>query len=113
MSRVSRGRTLQEFSNHRFVEISWADGPLIQPPTPPLDQLDLLPDVILIVDKYKKKEDSFLLAELKEIQLIRDDNKLTNAELEKLKPEMIFENEALLSIYEKVKAVRTSIVTFE
>lgn len=75
--------------------------------------LDLLPEAISIVEKYKKDEKALLLNELKEIEKLRESSKLTEEQFSKLQAEMIFENEAFLAIYEKVKAARAIIVATE
>lgn len=77
------------------------------------NELNLLPEAIAVVDKYKKSDTPYLLNELKAIEELRANYKLTEEEWLKLTPELIFENEGLLAIYDKVKAARAILVAAE
>lgn len=77
------------------------------------EELDLMPEAIEIVEKYKKEDNSFLLNELKEIEELRSKHRLSDEQIAKLSHDMIFKNKAILAIYEKVKAARALIIATE
>jgi hypothetical protein len=73
--------------------------------------LKKLPDVISLVESVKKESDpGIILARLKEIEALRLQLKFAD-EPGKLTPDLIFKNQGLIDVYNKIEEVRALIVS--
>jgi hypothetical protein len=73
--------------------------------------LNKLPEVITLIESAKKDTDpGTLFSELKNIEILNQQLVIPE-DPSKIQPAQIFENKTLLAMFDKIKAVRSMIVT--
>ena len=74
------------------------------------NSLSRLDYIIEMVEEATKDGEGYLLKELKELKELHTQNKLTLEQVEKIKPEEVFENEGFIARHNKIVEIRDFIV---